>query len=847
MSFDWRTEDDGDWDETEFVSPEPAREKPARKQRRVGRWLLPGLLMVIGLLAAALALNRRVQAVTGQMEADILASYRLVEKATAQQDEDLLHTVLSGRDEAWLKMMIDGVAGGELTDRSGLGLRSLPATAPLTPTIAIQPDLLAAEVTTVLPYAIEIGNGLMAKVELEQTAVYRLGTNRWLLSPPDADFWGSPSQSNGRYLTLLYPARDQEIAHSLLLRLDEKIGELCSQFQDVTCPEGYRFTVELTTDPAALSQLQWPSVLPDANRRQLVLPTPTLVGLPVYESGESALFRGYGRLVATAVLADLWDYDCCQDGVALFLAVIDGRLQQLGLQPRPYAGETAVATVVYDDLLAEGIPPLFANHFLGGLITSDSFWLQKERAEALTAFAQAELALNGQQLVQGLPMLHQSGMTIGSWLRGLSASRLSPREMEAAWHNFVYNHSAAARQTLPAPLPEQDIGLLCYLDGEERIAFYRYDLAQATLQLEQLLNREVSVMAALPDDSGLAVWEAGYSDDLTNLFLWRDGVKTAVANNSGASAPAPVPLRSDPSHTKLLLAPADKGDRQYGLLDVAGCLHGDCALDTLDGYPAWSPDLAHMILLRSETFRAHMAQASGDLLLIDNSGRERETLGVGSSPFWLDAETYGYVTDAGDGQRNAILTGKIGSAERETLLTIAILEKDGVNETLRLIDFVARHPTNPDWLVLVTVDAESDETTFDWFKEAQPGATFFVYDLAAGEVVKAHPFVKNVGFNRSYRFSPNGRFLLLGEGAEFRPTLLHLINTESGEAAALTLQARFLDSIYWYTDFSLDGDWLLVMDKDFIHILYPESPGYDMMIVPHSEPCETAVWVNKKN
>ncbi|MCZ7669464.1 MAG: hypothetical protein M5U34_20945 [Chloroflexi bacterium] len=132
--------------------------------------------------------------------------------------------------------------------------------------------------------------------------------------------------------------------------------------------------------------------------------------------------------------------------------------------------------------------------------------------------------------------------------------------------------------------------------------FYRYDLAQATLQLEQLLNREVSVMAALPDDSGLAVWEAGYSDDLTNLFLWRDGVKTAVANNSGASAPAPVPLRSDPSHTKLLLAPADKGDRQYGLLDVAGCLHGDCALDTLDGYPAWSPDLAHMILLRSETF-----------------------------------------------------------------------------------------------------------------------------------------------------------------------------------------------------------------------------------------------------
>ncbi|MCZ7669466.1 MAG: hypothetical protein M5U34_20955 [Chloroflexi bacterium] len=54
-------------------------------------------------------------------------------------------------------------------------------------------------------------------------------------------------------------------------------------------------------------------------------------------------------------------------------------------------------------------------------------------------------------------------------------------------------------------------------------------------------------------------------------------------------------------------------------------------------------------------------------------------------------------------------------------------------------------------------------------KSAQPGATFFVYDLAAGEVVKAHPFVKNVGFNRPYRFSPNGRFLLLGKGQNSDP------------------------------------------------------------------------------
>jgi hypothetical protein len=845
MSFDWQTEEDGGWDDLVTTSPDSGDKDPNEK-RRWRRWLIPTALLLLALIAAGLVLNRRAMVVTEQIEADVLTSHELVQEAIAEQDDEVFRSLLSGRDDEWADEMTSALMEGTLMERWGLGFHSLPVTEPVSPTIEVSADLLEAEVITVVPYAIQIGNGLTETVELAQTAVYRQGTNRWLLSPPDVAYWGGTRQIEGRYVTLFYPERDQELAHDLLLNLDEKIGQLCAQIQDIACPEPYNFIVELDTDPAVFENLFLSSTIAAAQSRHLLLPAPTLVGLPVDRAGENALFRGYGKLVVGALLTDLLEYDCCGSDLPIFIEVLNVYFQRLGLQPKIEMGETAVSAEEFDALLKAGPPKLFEDQSLWLERAEEYETLSTSRPAALVAFAQEELGLEGRDLMQSLEMLRDD-QPYGDWLRMVSHTGLSTSEMESAWLSFVYRNSSIAQLEPPTDLPDQDINLLCYMGDEERVAFYRYHLADDVTQLERPLNREVIVMAALPEDDGLAVWEAGFGDKLTSIFLLVNDMKTTISWDAGEDSSGPVPMNADPSNSKLVLAPALEGETNYGLLDVPGCLGDNCRLDTLPGYPVWSPALSHMILLKSDNNRAHMAQARGQLMLADRMGEVITVLGEGYAPFWLDDKTFGFVVDADEGRRNAIVTGTIDQPDTEILLTTEDLTSVRFDvEPLRMIDYVAVQSSDPNRLVIVTIDAESDEETFDWFKENQPGATLFFYNLENRELEYFNSFAYNVGFLRSYRLSPDGRFLLLGEGAEYRPTNVYILDTETGETVQLLLQSKFLDSIYWYTDFSLDGKWLLVMDDGFIHLLYPGT-GYNRFVIPTTGQCESAVWINRND
>ncbi len=91
----------------------------------------------------------------------------------------------------------------------------------------------------------------------------------------------------------------------------------------------------------------------------------------------------------------------------------------------------------------------------------------------------------------------------------------------------------------------------------------------------------------------------------------------------------------------------------------------------MKGYPTWSPDLGHMILLNTDIARAHMAQAYGELVLADGTGEELDVVGTGSTPFWLDDEAYGFVIDAGEGRRNTVLSGKIETGGKTTAVVIS--------------------------------------------------------------------------------------------------------------------------------------------------------------------------------
>ncbi|MBE2223634.1 MAG: hypothetical protein IAF02_18985, partial [Anaerolineae bacterium] len=568
MSFDWRTEDEHGWDAPDLVSSSPNEQKPEGKRRWL-RWLIPLGLLLVALMVVGWTINKRVRTATAQVELDVVASHALVEQAIARQDVDLFQSVLSGRDSEWTAGMMRLVAAGDLMERDGLGLIRLPVTEPITPTVEVSADLLEAEVMTVLPYAIEVGNGLTETVFLAQTAVYRRGTNRWLLASPDAAYWGDIGRIKSQYVTLSYPERDKEIALDLLLSLDAKIGQVCTQLPDIDCPDNYQVSVALSTDPDSFRQLSLHAAADNAQKRHLILPTPTLAGLPLDQAGKSALLRGYGQLATTAILTDLWGYDCCKDTSVLYFALLRDTLRQLGLMPWPGVVGDSVSPSQYDHLFKNGLPQLFSGA---------SFWYQMEdgtltmpdmRADMLTAFAREELGLTAPELVISLNMM-RSSQSFGEWLQDAIFNRLSARELENAWLGFVYDHSSLAQQMPPVPLPDQDIQLLCHIGSEERMAFYRYQLTDDSTQLEQSLNREVNVMVALPNDDGLAVWEAGFNNDATSMFFWVDDKRIEISWDAGGDAPGSVPMKMDPSQSKLILAPAYEGQVKYGLLDVSG-------------------------------------------------------------------------------------------------------------------------------------------------------------------------------------------------------------------------------------------------------------------------------------
>ena len=348
MSFDWQTED-RDWQEDEtprrgrprpadlpplnealFDAPEEpvGMAAPARRGRR-SLFLLVIAALVVG-LAAVLSwqLARRATAAETRLTEEIAASHATVLDAARRGDGELFVSFLSGRDREWAEAQEQLVRRGGLLDRSAFDLAWTPA-APVSPTVTLSPDLRAAELTLPQTYEVAVGNGLTETVALQQTAVYRLGPDRWLFAPPDDTFWGETASVGGRYVRLTYPARDADLAEPLARDLDAALAEVCRGLED-SCPGLH---LVLSTDPASLIPYTVP-ISTWGGGSEIIMPTPTLFGRPVDDAGRRALSRVYAARVVAAAAANTSGWQCCDD--ALFYgALLDAQLYRLGLRPWP--------------------------------------------------------------------------------------------------------------------------------------------------------------------------------------------------------------------------------------------------------------------------------------------------------------------------------------------------------------------------------------------------------------------------------------------------------------------------------------------------------------------------------
>ncbi len=437
-NFSWHEDEKLGWGQPPEPVPEPLPRRPAWRR------LLLAALLVIALGTGATAvyrqLSQRAAAISSALEEEVRSSHSLLVQAAQQQDGELLATLLSGRDLDWAEAQQLLAQEGLYYDRPGFGLTWLAdetttAVAVADAAITLNPELNTAVLVTTQLYAVAIGNGLTQTVALQQTAVYRPGPDRWLMTSPDAEFWGEALTIQTARLKLTYPERDAAVARRLAIDLDDKMAEACRLI--VECPPDLRLTLNLTTNPEALytanrrpyaqseesisapfaGQYTLP-LLPLASA-SLNLPAPTLVGMPQDEAAYRALARGYAARLLSAYMAQHLGWRCCQQA-EFFQAALDWQLAQVGLRPSP------LRAADYGAALGMSM----AQAYEAGMNGDRRF------LHMLVAFWQNPLAV--QQRLVNAPQVDWQDWLI--WEGGRRYASLA--ELEQAWQSYIIAQAA---------------------------------------------------------------------------------------------------------------------------------------------------------------------------------------------------------------------------------------------------------------------------------------------------------------------------------------------------------------------------------------------------------------------
>jgi len=310
--LEWQTDEDANWDDfdapsTAVAPPHPTTENTPQPTSTTARKLKLGaffVLLVIFLVSGYQLYSRlqdRAEANLEAMKADILASHELTYEAVLARDSELMANLISGSDRAWVENQLVLIAEDQFYGRPQFGLTWLEEQ-PESEIIELSPDLSTAIVSTQLTYQSPYSERPTIMVH---TAVYKRGEQRWLLAPPDSPENPQNEQFTGEYITAVYPAEEAEQVGRLVADLERTIQNVCNRFVDLVCsPTTHHFNLTFSADPAALWATQNPQ-LP----RELLLPTPQLLGTPLNPPDYRVLYQAY----ATYIDPQLFDLMLTED------------------------------------------------------------------------------------------------------------------------------------------------------------------------------------------------------------------------------------------------------------------------------------------------------------------------------------------------------------------------------------------------------------------------------------------------------------------------------------------------------------------------------------------------------
>lgn len=406
---------------------------------------------------------------------------------------------------------------------------------------------------------------------------------------------------------------------------------------------------------------------------------------------------------------------------------------------------------------------------------------------------------------------------------------------------FLQRFEAALLAT--TPYPEQSIYALCFDHPLRGRHLYRYDWRLRSWH-PILSSKTFHHLSAKPDDSAVLL-----ADDDTLSAMVPIG-----ASDSRRLAPAwqkAFPLIDaqrlvgwlETKDAPYFLLQPDPAVQAYSILDMQRCAVADCAAHPLPGFPVTSAVSEAMLYLEGSQITIATA--------LDASSRP---MGRGFSPFFVGKERFGFVRFAGDmdaGIVTQLILGDIESDGQHVLLDGRDLARaaDLPLGSALFVNNVMANPADPGQLLISSTGIRSFSGQYFIFTADVPerlgdaDLSNTRLELRRTGTQGGVPGLLSPTGTPPFVVSTNGRWLAMTElESQNRDTwtvLIHDLQTRATTEVSDGVPA--MPGNFPLLDWSTDGQWLLVADRDYLHLIAPEH-AYQEAIRHDFDACSHIVW-----